>query len=185
MELYPALSHIYIYYNICNILLILFTHLFTILKLMFYPFMYPQFLKYCESAININWMSELETHSLCLCSWQPLVSALPSLSLTQVWRLLFNRSVMSNSLQPHGLQHTRLPCLSPSPEQTRVWVDSRSWWWTGRPGVLRFMGREELDMTEPLNWTEVLLYSSKWQLCLAVPWSEYNTILRVVLFCVF
>ena len=115
MELYPALSHIYIYYNICNILLILFTHLFTILKLMFYPFMYPQFLKYCESAININWMSELETHSLCLCSWQPLVSALPSLSLTQVWRLLFNRSVMSNSLQPHGLQHTRLPCLSPSP----------------------------------------------------------------------
>ena len=23
---------------------------------------------------------------------------------------------------------------------TRVWVDSRNWWWTGRPGVLRFMG---------------------------------------------
>ena len=27
----------------------------------------------------------------------------------------FSRSVMSNSLQPHGLQHTRLPCPSPSP----------------------------------------------------------------------
>ena len=27
----------------------------------------------------------------------------------------FNRSVMSNSLQPHGLQHTRPPCLSPTP----------------------------------------------------------------------
>ena len=23
---------------------------------------------------------------------------------------------------------------------TWVWVNSRSWWWTGRPGVLRFMG---------------------------------------------
>ena len=23
---------------------------------------------------------------------------------------------------------------------TCVWVNSRSWWWTGRPGVLRFMG---------------------------------------------
>ena len=23
---------------------------------------------------------------------------------------------------------------------TWVWVDSRGWWWTGRPGVLRFMG---------------------------------------------
>ena len=27
----------------------------------------------------------------------------------------FSRSVMSNSLQPHGLQHNRLPCSSPTP----------------------------------------------------------------------
>ena len=27
----------------------------------------------------------------------------------------FSRSVMSDSLQPHGLQHTRLPCPSPTP----------------------------------------------------------------------
>ena len=26
----------------------------------------------------------------------------------------FSRSVMSNSLRPHGLQHTRLPCTSPT-----------------------------------------------------------------------
>ena len=36
----------------------------------------------------------------------------------------------------------------------------RSWWWTGRPGVLRFMGSQRLsDWTEPnwteLNWTEL------------------------------
>ena len=29
--------------------------------------------------------------------------------------LLFSSSVMSDSLRPHGLQHARLPCLSPSP----------------------------------------------------------------------
>ena len=29
--------------------------------------------------------------------------------------LLFSRSVMSNSLQPHGWQHIRLPCPPPSP----------------------------------------------------------------------
>ena len=29
--------------------------------------------------------------------------------------LLFSRSVVSNSLQPHGLQHARLPCPSPPP----------------------------------------------------------------------
>ena len=27
----------------------------------------------------------------------------------------FSHSVMPNSLQPHGLQHTRPPCLSPTP----------------------------------------------------------------------
>ena len=29
-------------------------------------------------------------------------------------QLLFSRPVMSNSFQPHGLQHARLPCPSPS-----------------------------------------------------------------------
>ena len=29
--------------------------------------------------------------------------------------LWFSRSVTSDSLRPHGLQHTRLPCPSPSP----------------------------------------------------------------------
>ena len=33
-----------------------------------------------------------------------------------------------------------------------VWVNSGIWWWTGRPGVLRFMGCKELNTTEWLNW---------------------------------
>ena len=44
-----------------------------------------------------------------------------------------------------------------SPTQwTCIWVGSGSWWWTGRPGVLRFMGFKSQtrlsDWTE-LNWT--------------------------------
>ena len=35
-----------------------------------------------------------------------------------------------------------------------VWVNSRSWWWTGKPGVLQSMGCKESDKTEQLNWTE-------------------------------
>ena len=27
---------------------------------------------------------------------------------------------------------------------TWVWVDSGSWWWTGRPGVLRFKGLQRV-----------------------------------------
>ena len=39
---------------------------------------------------------------------------------------------------------------------TWVWVNSRSWWWTGRPGVLRFMGSQRVghDWATELNWTE-------------------------------
>ena len=37
-------------------------------------------------------------------------------SLSTIFQLLlFSRSVVSNSLWPHGLQHTRIPCPSPFP----------------------------------------------------------------------
>ena len=42
-----------------------------------------------------------------------------------------------------------------SPTQwTWVWVDSGNWWWTGRPGVLRFMGLQRVghDWVTELNW---------------------------------
>ena len=39
-------------------------------------------------------------------------------------------------------------------EWTWVWVNSGSWWWTGRPGVLQFMGSERVghDWATELNW---------------------------------
>ena len=41
---------------------------------------------------------------------------------------------------------------------TWVWVDSRSWWWTGRPGMLQFMGLPRVgdDWATELNWTFAL-----------------------------
>ena len=42
-----------------------------------------------------------------------------------------------------------------SPTQwTWVWINSESWWWTGRPGVLRFTGSLRVGQTERLNWTD-------------------------------
>ena len=38
-----------------------------------------------------------------------------SLKLQAITSVQFSRSVVSNSLRPHGLQHTRLPCPSPTP----------------------------------------------------------------------
>ena len=40
---------------------------------------------------------------------------------------------------------------------TWIWVNSRSWWWTGRPGVLQFMGLQRVrhNWSTKLNWTEL------------------------------
>ena len=39
---------------------------------------------------------------------------------------------------------------------TWVWVSSRSWWWTGKPGVLQSMGPQRVghDWVTELNWKE-------------------------------
>ena len=41
---------------------------------------------------------------------------------------------------------------------TWVWVNSGSWWWTGRPGVLQFMGLQRVrhNWATELNWTEYM-----------------------------
>ena len=40
---------------------------------------------------------------------------------------------------------------------TWVWVNSRSWWWTGRPGMLRFMGSQRVghDWVTELKWCTI------------------------------
>ena len=54
-----------------------------------------------------------------------------------------------------------------------VWVDSRSWWWTGKPGMLWFMGSQRVghDWATELNWTEL-----KWGLNpkVILRWCIYN-----------
>ena len=46
-----------------------------------------------------------------------------------------------------------------SPTQwTWVWVDSGSWWWSGRPGVLWFMGLQ--SRTQLSDWTELNCFSN-------------------------
>ena len=60
---------------------------------------------------------------------------------------------------------------------TWVWVNCGSWWWTGRPGVLRFIGlpTERLNWMELSDWTTAItravssktattLWSSNWKL---------------------
>ena len=53
-----------------------------------------------------------------------------------------------------------------------VWVNSGSWWWTGRPGVLWFMGSQIAwhDWVTELNWTELLVW---------IPFISFSSLIAV------
>ena len=46
---------------------------------------------------------------------------------------------------------------------TWVWVNSGSWWWTGRPGVLQFMESQRVghDWATELNWTDWIIKKAR------------------------
>ena len=68
-----------------------------------------------------------------------------------------------------------------------VWVNSGSWWWTRRPGVLRFMGTQRVghDWATELNWIVEKLIMEHFSCCEWVkniftqtnyiPWSWENS----------
>ena len=51
-----------------------------------------------------------------------------------------------------------------------VWVNSGSWWWTGRPGVLQFMGSQRVgyDWATELNWTRASQVAQWWRISLPI-----------------
>ena len=54
-------------------------------------------------------------HTITISFLVVITSKIYSLSNFQVTILFFSHLAVSNSLQPHGLQHARLPCPSPFP----------------------------------------------------------------------
>ena len=59
---------------------------------------------------------------------------------------------------------------------TWVWVNSGSWWWTGRPGVLRFMRFQRVghDWATELNWWAMMFFCS----ILYIPKSYLNFFMK-------
>ena len=89
------------------------------------------------------------------------------------WCLSWNSSTLATSCE--GLTHwKRLWCweglrgggegnnrgwdgwMASLTRWTWVWVNSGSWWWTERPGMLQFMGSQRVghDWATELNWTD-------------------------------
>ena len=70
----------------------------------------------CFLLHGIFLTQELNLHLLYLLHWQAdSLPIAPPGKPKPVLSLLFSHSVVSDSLRPCELQHTRLPCLSPTP----------------------------------------------------------------------
>ena len=90
-----------------------------------------------------------------------------------LWRL--TRPSRTNTQKRYPFQYRRLECKSRKSRDTWsnwmasltrwtwVWVNSGSWCWTGRPGMLRFMGSQRVrhDWATELNWTEWIIEKAR------------------------
>ena len=61
-----------------------------------------------------------------------------------------------------------------------VWVDSGSWWWTGRPCLLQFMWSQRVrhDWVTELNWTDVCIKRSHIHHFIVMPYVWRHTCFR-------
>ena len=104
-------------------------HLFTWLS---------QYLSFC-SNLFVLLLSFSVLGGICWLTTMEFENSSPSLHTTQahicmcpiilflIYSVEFSRSVVSDSLWPHGLQHTRLPCPSPTPGACANLCPS-NWW---------------------------------------------------------
>ena len=76
-----------------------------------------------------------------------------------MWRIDSLGSLMWGG---EGVDRGRDGWMASPTQWTWVWVDSGSWWWTGKPGVLRFMGLQRVghDWVTELSW--IYMGSLRW-----------------------
>ena len=71
----------------------------------------------------------------------------------------FEKTLMLGKIEGRrrrGRQRLRGLVVSPT-QWTWVWVNSRSWWWTGRPGVLQSMGVTKSQTCPPVSFVHGIL----------------------------
>ena len=66
--------------------------------------------------------------------------------------------------------------MSSLTQWTWVWVNSRSWWWTGRLGVLQSMGSQRVrhDLVNELNWPELFKFFTRLSLMSVLQSKSYH-----------
>ena len=75
----------------------------------------------------LGWVGIWKLFEVALIRWVYLLYSSPGQFLQSWESVQFSCSVVSNSLQPHGLQHVRPPCPSPTPEVYSKSCPSSRW----------------------------------------------------------
>ena len=99
-----------------------------------------------ESVLNIHW------GDWCW-SWNSNTLATWCEELTHLKRPWFRERLRAGGEGDNRGWDGWMASLS---QWTWVWVNSGSWWWTGRPGMLQSMGSQRVghDWLTKLNWTD-------------------------------
>ena len=98
-----------------------------------------------RSVLGVHWRTDVEAETPTL--WPPDVKS---------WLIWKDLDARENWGQ---VDKGTTGWMASSTEWAWVLGNSRSWWWTGRPGVLRFMGSQRVghDWATELNWIEFAL----------------------------
>ena len=128
--------------------------------------------------LRVPWTARRSNQSILkeISPWMSLEGTMLKLKLQYFGHLMRRVDSLEKTLMLGGIEgrrrrgRQRMRWLDASPTRwTWVWVNSGSWWWTGRPGVLRFMGSQRVrhDSATELNWTELsMLFRQQVMVCL-------------------
>ena len=120
-----------------------------------------------QNPFDSNFPAPFENHcTLCTLSWNSNTLATSSEELTY-WKRLWCWEGLGAGGE--GDDRGWDGWMASPTRWTWVWANSGSWWWTGRPGVLRFMGSQRVghDWATELIWFSQiylikLLYQNFW-----------------------
>ena len=119
---------------------------------------------YWRRLLRVPWTAKRSSHSILkeISPEYSLEGLMLKLKLQYFGHLIqrtdsFEKTLMQGKIEGgrRGWQRMRWLGGITTSQWTWVWVNSGSWWWTGRPGVLQSMGLKESDTTKGLNWTVI------------------------------